>query len=206
MGACKPTLCVLATALCLSYPVNGMDYITGQSHRRSLQQGPGGITCQGQYQSAQYRCMSLTSRPNNYQFCVRLCDTSLGRNRDTSADSSLVGSGGSGNSTSPTLGGSGGLGGASLGGAGLGSGGGGGAGSCTPCQDTQQQCQQGSSGGGVSQQYYRPYVNRYYTGLGCQDTGPFVRPAGFSASPSSSPSSSPSGSPGSSPRASPSPA
>ncbi len=65
---------------------------------------------------------------------------------------------------------------------------------------------QGSSGGGLSQQYYRPYVNRYYTGLGCQDTGPFVRPAGFSASPSSSPSSSPSGSPGSSPGASPSPA
>lgn len=29
MGACKLTLCVLATALCLSYPVNGMDYITG---------------------------------------------------------------------------------------------------------------------------------------------------------------------------------
>ena len=95
---------------------------------------------------------------------------------------------------------------------------------CTPliCLSTDQICcsfahwlacmhaVQGNSGGGLSQQYFRPYVNRYYTGLGCQDTGPFVRVAGSSASPSGSPSgspsSSPSGSPGSSPGVSPSPA
>ncbi|BDA48345.1 hypothetical protein COCOBI_12-0210 [Coccomyxa sp. Obi] len=205
MGLFRVAFMVLAAAMCLVSPANCMDYFTGQSSRRGLKQGPGGITCQGQYQSAQYRCNSLQSRPNNYQFCVRLCDLGLGR-ASANQSPSLVS--GTSNTTETvgtvgSLGGQSGLGGQSLGGQGLGSGRGG-AGGCGPCQDVQQRCQEGASTGGVSQQYFQPFVNRYYTGLGCQDTGPFVRPAAAVAS--TSPSGSPSGSPGSSPRSSPSPA
>ncbi|CAL8463759.1 g3293 [Coccomyxa elongata] len=195
---------VVTAAMCLVTPAICMDYFTGQSSRRTLKQGPGGITCQGQYQSAQYRCNSLQSRPNNYQFCVRLCDTDLGRARaaDNNQSPSLVGGAGNSSSTvTGTLGGR--LGGASLGGSGLiASGGGGGAAGCVPCQDVQQKCQEGASLGGNSQQYYQPYVQRYYTGLGCVDAGPNVKPAAATAAASTSPSASPS----SSPRSSPSPA
>lgn len=31
-----------------------------------------------------------------------------------------------------------------------------------------------SGGGGLSQAYYRAYVNRYYSGVNCQDIGPAV--------------------------------
>ncbi|CAK0785583.1 hypothetical protein CVIRNUC_008793 [Coccomyxa viridis] len=184
-------------ALSLLSPVRSLEYYTGQTSRRRLQQGPGGGTCQNGPRSAQYRCMAVSSRSSGYQFCTRLCQSGLGgRNSDDSDNESpppsrdLVGSAANGGNNT-RLQTAGGLGGSTLGSAGVG-----GAGSCTPCLDVQQQCQRGESGGGgLSQAYYRAYVNRYYSGVNCQDIGPAVAIGASNASPSPSYSPSPAYSP-----------
>jgi hypothetical protein len=61
--------------------------MAGQKSRRSLQQGPGGQTCQSGAQSAEYRCQTA-STSNGYQFCQRLCENGLGRGNNAGAGSS----------------------------------------------------------------------------------------------------------------------
>jgi len=39
---------------------------------------------------------------------------------------------------------------------------------------TWPSCVQGESGGSGGNTYFRAYVNRYYSGVGCQDIGPAV--------------------------------
>ena len=62
-------------------------HMAGQKSRRSLQQGPGGQTCQSGAQSAEYRCQTA-STSNGYQFCQRLCENGLGRGSNAGAGSS----------------------------------------------------------------------------------------------------------------------
>ncbi|CAL5224436.1 g7122 [Coccomyxa viridis] len=176
------TLVLLIAGISVLSSVQGLNYFTGQTHRRTLQQGTGigGNTCQNGAKSAEYRCMSLSSRSSGYQFCARLCQPGLGRASAANDDDNSPTPGSIGGNSTRLDVGAGGLGGSALGSSGMGSVG---AGGCQPCIDVTQQCQQGeSSGGGISRGAFRAYVNRYYSGPACQD----VSISGGSSSGSSS--------------------